>query len=237
VLWGEAREGGYGVVYRAHLQGADSGPIALKLIPTRGNIDRLLQEPMLLSKLRNPSVVGVQDYFIHQGQLVIALEYIPGGDLRAHLAKNGPFSSVEVRELLFQLGGALAEAHSKGIIHRDIKPANIMLDVSTGKRRFVLTDFGIGREGGGLLIRKLAGGTLPYMSPEQLRGRPVVQSDLWALGVVAYQALTGKFPFTGETRQELTRSVYYDTPTAPSQLTVALELPDRPRQPTLFDAA
>ncbi len=115
------------------------------------------------------------------------------------------------------LGEALAYAHERNIVHRDIKLANIMLDDSGPRTRFILTDFGIGRIADGVQHRPNTGGTFLFMAPEQLRGRPVEQSDLWALGVVAYRLLTGKMPFVGETLDELSRSILYSNPEVPSR--------------------
>src|SRR5206468_3423166 len=113
---------------------------------------------------------------------------------------------------------ALVAAHAQQIVHRDIKPANILVDRTVGQLRFVLTDFGIGRRQEGVQAEKHAGGTYQFMAPEQLRGRPGPQSDLWALGVVAYRLLTGRMPFPGPSLGELTRQILYGAPPPPSEV-------------------
>src|SRR5262249_30506152 len=100
------------------------------------------------------------------------------------------------------------------VIHRDIKPSNILRLGSEVGQRFVLTDFGIGQLAEGIQMQKHTGGTYAYMAPEQLRGRPCPQSDLWALGVVAYRLLTGRMPFPGQTLGELSHQIPY-APTPP----------------------
>jgi serine/threonine-protein kinase len=116
------------------------------------------------------------------------------------------------------LAGALSAAHSQQIVHRDIKPANILVDRTAGQVRYVLTDFGIGRRHEGLQAEKRAGGTYFFMAPEQLRGRPGPQSDLWALGVVAYRMLAGRLPFPGPSLPELSRQIQFATPSPPSEV-------------------
>ena len=101
----------------------------------------------------------------------------------------------------------MAAAHARQVVHRDIKPANILVDRTGGQLRFVLTDFGIGRRAEGIQAEKHAGGTYQFMAPEQLRGRPGPQSDLSALGVVAYRLLAGRLPFSGPFLPESARQI------------------------------
>jgi serine/threonine-protein kinase len=176
----------------------------------------MLVEPALLARLKHPCIVGLEDYFLHGGKLVLALEFVPGEDLKALIDRDDPVEPELVRDLLVQLASALTEAHAQQIVHRDIKPSNILVDTTGGRRRFVLTDFGVGRRAEGLQAEKHVGGTYSYMAPEQLRGRPGPQSDLWALGVVAYQLLTGKLPFPGPSLGELAKQIQYDDPPPPS---------------------
>jgi tRNA A-37 threonylcarbamoyl transferase component Bud32 len=219
VVEAELGRGAHGVVYRAHHKERPAVPVALKVIENRGDMDRLLLEPTVLSQLRHPGIVGIEDYFLVDSDLVLALEFIPGQDLKTLLDEGQTFSPEEVRALLIQMGSALAEAHGKNIMHRDIKPANILVTrAEDGSRRYVLTDFGIGQVAEGIQNKKHAGGTYLFMAPEQLRGRPVPQSDLWALGVVAYRLLTGRFPFPGPSLNELAQQILYQTPMSPSQL-------------------
>jgi serine/threonine-protein kinase len=209
--------GAHGVVYRAHHRLRPDAPVALKVVESRGSMDRLLLEPAILSRLRHPGIVGIEDYFQEGDTLVLALEFIEGEDLKTLLDRGEVFSQAEVRELLIQVGSALAEAHAKNVIHRDLKPSNILVVRRDGRLRFVLTDFGIGQVNEGIQVRKHTGGTYYFMAPEQLRGRPCPQSDLWALGVVAYQLLTGRLPFPGPSLPELSNQIQYAAPPPPGQ--------------------
>jgi len=214
----ELGRGAFGAVYRAHRRDQPDLSVAVKIIEARGNPERLLAEPALLAQVKHPCVVGVEDYFIADSRLAIVLEFVNGDDLKTCLDRGDDFVTEQVRTLLIQLAGALAAAHSQQIVHRDIKPANILVDRSGGTPRFVLTDFGIGRRQEGIQAEKHAGGTYHYMAPEQLRGRPTPQSDLWALGVVAYRLLAGRLPFPGPTLAELARQIQYESPPPPSEV-------------------
>jgi serine/threonine-protein kinase len=218
VIEHELGRGAHGVVYRAHHREAPTVPVALKVVESRGQQDRLLLEPTLLSQLDHPCIVGLRDYFVVGRDLAIALEYLGGEDLKSMLDRGATFNQAEVRDLLVQLASALAHAHQRGIIHRDIKPGNILVIPDGPRRRFVLTDFGISRQTEGIQLEKHTGGTYLFMAPEQLRGRPGPQSDLWALGAVAYRLLTGGMPFPGPSLAELTRQIYYGTPPGPGPL-------------------
>ena len=217
VIEGTLGRGAHGTVYRAHARKDPLTPVALKVVEKRGHLDALLLEPALLSQLDHPCIVGLKDYFVAGEDLVLALEFIEGKDLATELEGGRAFSQAEVRDLLVQLAAALAQAHGRNIIHRDLKPSNILVVHEQGQVRFVLTDFGIGRRAEGIQVEKHAGGTYLFMAPEQLRGRPGPQSDLWALGVVAYRLLTGKLPFPGPTLQELSNQILYAAPAPPSQ--------------------
>jgi tRNA A-37 threonylcarbamoyl transferase component Bud32 len=217
VIEGEIGRGAFGVVYRArHTQRPDA-TVALKVVENRGNLDRLMLEPALLSELRHPCIVRLEDYFLDGDRLALALELVKGSDLKTCLDRGETFTQAEVRDLLVQMAGALAEAHDHNVVHRDIKLSNILVDRTGGRPRFVLTDFGIGRAAEGIQAEKHTGGTYLFMAPEQLRGRPGPQSDLWALGVVAYRLLTGRMPFEGANLVELSNQIFYATPTAPSK--------------------
>jgi hypothetical protein len=215
----EIGRGAFGVVYRGHHRDRPDVPVALKVIAGRGNTDRLLLEPAMLSRLSHPCIVGLEDYFLRGGDLVLVLEYVAGRDLKTLLDEDVPFSQEDIRDLLTQLGSALAAAHAQNVVHRDIKHANVLVTrTEEGRYRFVLTDFGIGQVAEGLQQEKRAGGTYLFMAPEQLRGRPGPQSDLWALGVVAYRLLTGRMPFPGPSLRELTTQVLYRSPQLPSEV-------------------
>jgi Protein kinase domain len=215
----ELGRGAFGVVYRAYHDADPQTPVALKVIEARGNLDRLMLEPALVAGLDHPCIVRVLDYFVHQEtRLAIALELVHGEDLKAALDGTERFAPEAVRDLLVQLGGALAEAHARGVIHRDIKPANILVDRSAGRVRYVLTDFGVGARDEGIRSEKRVAGTVLFMAPEQLRGRPGPQSDLWALGVVAYRMLTGTYPFPGPTVADVARQIQLNVPRPPGEM-------------------
>jgi serine/threonine-protein kinase len=215
----ELGRGAFGAVYLAHHRDRPDWPVALKVVEARGgDPSQLLAEPALLAQVKHPCVVGVEDYFTAGGRLAIALEFVNGEDLKAVLDRGDTFTAEQVRTLLIQLGGALVAAHAQQIVHRDIKPANILVDRTGGHLRFVLTDFGIGRRQEGVQAERHAGGTYHFMAPEQLRGRPGPQSDLWALGVVAYRLLTGRLPFPGRSLPELARQIQYETPPPPGEV-------------------
>jgi serine/threonine-protein kinase len=219
VLERELGRGAFGTVYRAHRHDRPDVPVALKVVRGQGNLDRMLLEPAVLSRLRHQCIVGLEDYFVQGDDLVLALEFIEGRDLRSLLEEGATFTQADVRELLLQLASALAAAHQQHVVHRDIKPANILVQrKAEGGWRFVLTDFGIGQVREGIATRKQTGGTYLFMAPEQLRGRPGEQSDLWALGVVAYRLLTGRMPFPGPGIKQLANQILYGAVTSPSQI-------------------
>jgi serine/threonine-protein kinase len=213
----ELGRGAFGVVFRGHHRDRPDVPLAVKVVEDRGNVDRLMLEPALLAKLNHPCVVRLEDYFLQGDRLVLAMEYVPGDDLKACAERGDSFGPSQVRELLVQMAAALETAHAHNVVHRDIKLGNVLVDRTGPRVRFVLTDFGIGQLAEGIQTQKHAGGTFAFMAPEQLRGRPCPQSDLWALGVVAYRLLTGKMPFAGQTLAELSSQIFYATPAPPSQ--------------------
>ena len=212
----EIGRGAFGVVFKGHLQNDPTVSVAIKVLENTGNLERQMAEPEMLSRLQHPNIVRLREYFVHQDQLVIVLDYISGGDLKTAIDNGRKFSQEEVKALLESMASALAYAHHRNIVHRDIKLANIMLEEANGELRFILTDFGIGRVSEGVQDRPNTGGTFLFMAPEQFRGRPVPQSDLWAVGVVAYFLLSGKMPFAGNSLQDLSRSILYTNPVAPS---------------------
>ncbi|MFO0844971.1 MAG: protein kinase [Gemmataceae bacterium] len=214
----ELGRGAFGVVYLARHRARPQTPVALKVVQGRGNLDRMMLEPAVLSRLEHPNIVRLEDYFLRGDDLVLALEYVEGSDLKTLLEEGERFTQADVRDLLIQLGSALAAAHEQNILHRDLKPANILVQRGQDGWRFVLTDFGIGQVREGIQQRRQTGGTYLFMAPEQLRGRPSPQSDLWALGVVAYRMLTGRMPFPGPSLQELTTQILYGGIASPSEV-------------------
>lgn len=190
--------GGMGVVYRAtHL--ALDRPVALKVIARQfaddeAFRDRFLRESRLAARLDHPAVVPVYDAREEDGELIVAMRLVEGGDLRKRIGESGPLPPVEAIELLSQIADALDAAHAAGIVHRDVKPHNILLE---GGRAY-LTDFGLAKALGdsGVLSGASVVGTVEYMSPEQWRGEEVgPAADVYSLGCVLYESLTGVAPY------------------------------------------
>jgi len=190
--------GGMGVVYRAtHL--ALERPVALKVIARHladdeGFRDRFLRESRLAARLDHPNVVPVYDAREEEGELIVAMRLIAGGDLKRRIAAEGPLDPARAVELLAQVASALDAAHAEGIVHRDVKPHNILLE---GDRAY-LTDFGLAKAIGdsGVLSGASIAGTVEYMSPEQWRGGRIgPAADVYSLGCVLYEAVTGIVPY------------------------------------------
>lgn len=190
--------GGMGVVYRA-TQLALERPVALKVIAPHlagdaGFRERFLRESRLAARLEHPGVVPVYDAREEDGELIVAMRLIEGGNLKQRIAARGPLPPAEAVALLGQVAEALDAAHAAGIVHRDVKPHNVLLE---GERAY-LTDFGLAKALGesGVLSGASIAGTAEYMSPEQWRGRDVgPAADVYSLGCVLYEAVTGVAPF------------------------------------------
>jgi streptogramin lyase len=201
--------GGMGVVYRAtHL--ALDRPVALKVIARQfaddeGFRDRFLRESRLAASLDHPAVVPVFDAREEEGELIVAMRLVAGGDLKKRIETGGPLPPAEAIGLLGQIAAALDAAHIAGIVHRDVKPHNILLE---GARAY-LTDFGLAKALGdsGVLSGTSVVGTVEYMSPEQWRGEQVgPAADIYSLGCVLYESLTGVVPYArrgGDAEPEL----------------------------------
>ncbi len=147
--------------------------------------------------LSHPNVVAVFDRGEWDGTYYIAMEYLPGRSLKAVVREHGPLSPSDATDIVVQILLAVRFAHRRGIIHRDIKPHNVILDE---EGRAKVTDFGIARAGASdMTLTGSIMGTAQYLSPEQAQGHAVGEtSDLYAVGVVLYELLTGSVPFEGE---------------------------------------
>jgi beta-lactam-binding protein with PASTA domain len=210
-------QGGMGVVYKA-LQPSVNRTVALKVLPQNLEADevavrRFRQEAETAANLRHENIVKVWDASVDTPPYYMAMEFLEGGTLADRL-KPGPLTLEEAATVLASVCSALDYAHERGVVHRDIKPGNILFDAS-GKA--VVTDFGIARgtERTRLTVTGSAFGTPDYMSPEQARGQSVdARSDLYAVGVLLYEMLTGRPPFSGDPLTVLYQIVHADPPNA-----------------------
>ena len=203
-LESEIGRGGMSVVYRARDVRLNR-PVALKVLPPELAYDpgvrmRFTREAQTAAQLSHSHIVPIYDVGDREGIAYLVMGYVTGGNLAALLAREPKQPLDEVRRIVCEIADALAYAHDRGVIHRDIKPDNILLDGTSGKA--LVTDFGIARamEAGTRLTQTgIAVGTPAYMSPEQAEGVRDVdgRADIYALGVVAYQMLTGRVPFSG----------------------------------------
>jgi predicted ATPase len=215
--------GGFGAVYLGHDTKLNR-PVAIKVLRPRASLghvedDQALQEARRLAQLRHPGIVAVHDAGVQDGQLYIVSDYIDGSDVGQWLCGNRP-TWPEAAKVAAAVADALSHAHARLIIHRDVKPANILLTVDGAP---VIVDFGLAldetRAGGS--AKGIVAGTPWYMSPEQAAGaahRIDGRTDIYSLGVVLYEMLTGRVPFRATQMPELLRQVRDDEPQPPRQL-------------------
>ena len=206
-------EGGMGIVYKAHDTKLDR-LVALKFLPhhltaNETERSRFLQEAKAAAALNHPNVCSIIDIQEHNGQQFIVMEYVDGVTLRSKL----PFQDVQqaIRSAI-QIGEALTEAHTKGIVHRDVKSENIMV---TGKNHVKVMDFGLAKLRGSLKLTRASStvGTLAYMAPEQIQGGEVdARSDIFSFGIVLFESLTGRTPFRGEHEAAMMYSIMNEEP-------------------------
>jgi serine/threonine protein kinase/Tfp pilus assembly protein PilF len=203
-------EGGMGVVFKAEDQRLKR-TVALKFMPLELTKDheakeRFIREAQAAAALSHPNICTIHEIDEEEGKSFIVMEYVEGMSLREKITE-GPLGIPETLNIAIQAAQGLNEAHKKGIIHRDIKSANIML---TAEGQSKIMDFGLAKVTGASMITKEAKtmGTVAYMSPEQTQGEAVDhRTDIWSLGVVLYELLTGRLPFKGEHEQALIYSI------------------------------
>ena len=196
--------GGMADVYVARDRALGGERVALKIFALPADVegahDRFRNEVVAARRVNHPNVVRMHDLFEHEGRLLLSMEFFEGCTLAELVARSGPMPLCEARAVLCAVARGLEAAHVAGVIHRDLKPANVL--VGSGPAAEVkLIDFGLAKASflGSLTGTGAMLGTPGYMSPEQARGRPVdARSDVYALGAVAYFALTGQPPFRGE---------------------------------------
>jgi serine/threonine-protein kinase len=220
--------GGMARVYLARDRSLDR-PVAVKeLVPEfaadESFVERFRREAQAAANLTHPNIVGVYDWGTQDNTYFIIMEYVDGPVLSKVLRDEGPLHPRRAAELASEVAAALGFAHSSGVVHRDVKPGNVIL-TSAGQAK--VTDFGIARamsapeenltQAGSVM------GTATYFSPEQAQGLAVDQrSDLYSLGVVLFEMVTGRTPFTGETPLAIAYKHVQDQPPAPSTLVSGL---------------
>lgn len=215
-------EGGMGVVYKAE-DTRLRRMVALKFLPPALTRDpeakeRFIQEAQAASSLQHNNICNVHDIDeIPDGPLYMVMDCYEGELLQEKMAR-GPMDIEAVVAIAEQVACGLAKAHEKGIVHRDLKPANVFI---TSDGVVKILDFGLAKLAGQMKLTKggTTLGTAPYMSPEQTRGEKVDhRSDIWSLGVVIFEMLTGELPFKGEYEQAVIYSILNESPALPAGL-------------------
>ncbi|MCX6068286.1 MAG: serine/threonine-protein kinase, partial [Chloroflexi bacterium] len=197
--------GGMAEVYKS-THPTQGTPVAIKILPTAlaaetGFRQRFAREAQVISTLTHPNIVRIFDSGDQDGQLYMVMEYLAGKDLAQLLKTNGRLPLAQTLPLVQQIASALDYAHAAGFVHRDIKPSNILLETSSkDSPRAVLTDFGIAKINNAHTAMTSTGymlGTFDYVAPEQIQESSKVdgRADIYALGVMVYQMLTGELPF------------------------------------------
>ena len=221
-------QGGMARVYRAFQESLER-EVAVKVLPPwyaadRNFVERFNLEAKLVARLSHPNIVTVHDASEQNGHLYIVMQLVDGGTLKHRLdhlhAQGYTMDAIEAVPIFVQLANALNYAHEQGVVHRDVKPVNVLMDRSG---RPILSDFGIAKvlaSTKDALTRPGAGvGTPEYMSPEQCLGGAVDgRADIYALGAMLFEALTGQTPFLGENYPALAHSHIYETPPRPTIL-------------------
>jgi eukaryotic-like serine/threonine-protein kinase len=216
--------GGMGVVYRARDEHLDRD-VALKILPSGALADdagrkRLRKEALALAKLNHPNIETIYEFDTQNDTDFLVMEYVPGKTLADRLV-GGTLPEKEVVTLGMQIAAALEEAHNRGIVHSDLKPRNIAI---TARGQAKVLDFGLARllpqtdeMTSEMLTDTQAGaGTLPYMSPEQLRGESMdARSDIYTIGAVLYEMTSGRRAFVEELPSRLTDAILHQSPVAP----------------------
>ncbi|MCJ7580216.1 MAG: serine/threonine protein kinase, partial [Candidatus Aminicenantes bacterium] len=224
----EIGKGGMGRVYRVE-DTRIKEEIALKLIKAeiatdKQTIERFRNELTTARKIAHRNVCRMFDLGEEKGQHYITMEYVPGGDLKTFIRRVEQLSMGKAISIAKQICDGLSEAHNLGIVHRDLKPNNIMID-NQGNARIM--DFGIARTvkdkgitGSGVMI-----GTPEYMSPEQVEAKEVDQrSDIYSLGVILYEMVTGRVPFEGDTALSIAMKHKGESPKNPKEYNA--QIPD-----------
>ena len=234
VLEEQVGAGGMAVVFRAHDERLDR-QVALKILAPAYAADqafrlRFIRESRAAAAADDPHIIPVFEAGEADGVLFIAMRYVRGGDVRSLLAESGPLPPARVAEIISQVSSALDAAHERGLVHRDVKPANMLLDSGAGSGRpdhVYLSDFGLSKgtlATSGLTSTGTFLGTIDYISPEQIEGKPVDgRADQYALACTAFELLAGAPPF----RRDEVMAVMYAQLSQPAP-TVTSRRPDLP---------
>ena len=214
---GEERgRGGMAVVYKADdhvLQRTVALKVLLPVLASNQEFtQRFRREAITAANLRHPNIVVIYDVGAHEDYQYIVMEYLEGPTLQQEIQQKGAMPLTRVMPILAQLTDALDYAHQQGLVHRDIKPANVIIGAQD---HVTLTDFGLVKAAGSSKItgEGVAIGTLKYMSPEQAVGKELdYRSDIYSLGVVVYEMLTGEAPFSGNTPYQTLHELIYEPP-------------------------
>jgi serine/threonine protein kinase/Tfp pilus assembly protein PilF len=214
-------EGGMGVVYKAE-DTKLKRTVALKFLPAHSSGSeeeeaRFLHEAQAAAALDHPNICTIYEINESDEQTFIAMACIEGKSLQQYIAA-GPLQINDILNYASQIAEGLKAAHDREILHRDIKPANILI---TDKKQIRITDFGLAKFPGATMVTKEGTtlGTIAYMSPEQARGENIdKRTDIWALGVVIYEMITGRKPFAGDYEQAVVYSIINEDPDPPTAL-------------------
>jgi serine/threonine protein kinase len=212
-------EGGMGVVYKAEHTTLEQ-IVALKSLPSTLSSntemrERFIREAKIQAKLSHPNVVNLHNFFEHEGNFYLVMEFVDGETVESILRRSGLIPPERCVSIFKQVLDGIGYAHSKGITHRDIKPSNIML---TNEGTVKITDFGIAKLAGDIQKTQTGVkiGTLWYMSPEQVRGQSVdTRTDIYSLGITLFEMVTGHLPFTGDSEYQIMKIIVEREPPSP----------------------
>jgi serine/threonine protein kinase/Tfp pilus assembly protein PilF len=222
----ELGKGGMGKVYKAQ-DTEIKEKVAIKLIKPeisldKKTIERFQNELKFARKISHRNVCRMYDLNKEEGTYYITMEYVSGEDLKSFIRRSEKLTVGKAMSIAKQLCDGLAEAHGLGVVHRDLKPSNIMIDTNGNAR---IMDFGIARslKGKGITGPGVMIGTPEYMSPEQVEGKDVDQrSDIYSLGVILYEMVTGRVPFEGDTALSIAMKHKSEPPPNPKELNVQI---------------
>jgi len=218
----ELGRGGMGIVYQAYDKQLKE-QVAIKLLSPllstdNEALDRLTREVSLARRVTHPNVIRIHDISEVNGLHYVSMEYFGGTNLKEHLKRSGSLSLLNAYQILLQMCNGLEAAHSQGVVHRDLKSQNVMVG-PTGQIKII--DFGLARSVHleGMTATGLIMGTPEYMSPEQVSGKHVDErADIYALGVILFEMLTGRVPFTGDSAIAVGFQQMKDPPPSPRSI-------------------